>query len=369
MRRLIPLMVSPSKRSPAPAYLIHFVTSRCNARCPHCFIFEPGDPRFAGQDLTIEEIERFARSLGSSVYNVSLTGGEPFLRKDIADIAHAYLANSGAQVISLFSNGFFVDRAVTTMDRLSSEWPKRNFVFTTSIDHLGSEHDEYRRLSNGFEKALTSYESVRALDRPNIDLSVNLTVSRSNQDVLDEIYDYLVHERGVRTLACTLVRGNPLDPESAEVDPDEYRRFADRIDQGMKNGELDCFAGFRGASLVNAKSVLMRRLVEDTVADGYQTPCYAGRLLGVVYANGDVYPCEMLDTPMGNLRDTDMSMPQVWSSESATGIRDGIWETNCHCTYECAMTVNILFNPRFVPRLVVEAARQRFGDSISGASR
>jgi len=355
MLKLLPNIVD--KNADVPVYLIHFVTSQCNAKCPHCFIWGEGDPRFSGDALTLEQIQAMTKSMGRRLYNVCLTGGETFLRHDIEQICEAYLDNTGAQMIQLFTSGWFEDRAFKTIESLSRRYPSRNFAMVISIDDLHEGHNEYRRLKNGFEKALRTYERVRDLRRPNVNLDIGLTVSHANQERLDQIYDYLVKERGYRTLSCTLVRGVPLDPEQKNVDLENYKRFAERIDNGVKNGELDCFKGFAGADLLNAKSILMRELIPKTVTEGYQSPCYAGRLIGVVYANGDVYPCEILEKPIGNLKDHGMSLKDLWASAKAKEIRDWIWDTKCHCTHECFQTVNVLFNPKYYPKLLWEYAK------------
>jgi len=182
-------------------------------------------------------------------------------------------------------------------------------------------------------------------------------VSHANEDRLDAIYDYLILERGYRTLSCTLVRGDPLDPSTKNVDLANYERFSDRIANGIRTGELDCFQGFAGAGLLNAKSVVMRDLIPKIATEGFQSNCYAGRLMGVVYANGDVYPCEILEKPIGNLRDFDYSLPELWSSPKAAELRDWIWKTRCHCTHECFLTSNVLFNPRYYPKLLFEYSK------------
>ena len=355
MLKLLPHIAT--KTAEVPVYLIHFVTSKCNARCPHCFIFSENDPRFAGEALTLEQIVQLTKSLGRTLYNVCLTGGETFLRPDIEQICEAYLENTGAQVIQLFTNGWFEERAYSTIESLSRRYPGRNFTLVVSIDDLHDAHNDYRKLRNCFEKALRTYERVRDLRRRNVDLDIGLTVSHSNQDHLDEIYDFLVKERGYRTLSCTLVRGDPLDPKSKQVDLENYRRFADRLNEGQRSGELDGFKGFAGAELLNAKSVVMRELAPRIVREGYQSPCYAGRLIGVLYANGDVYPCEILDKPIGNVKDFGMSLREVWASNSARKVRDFIWDTKCHCTHECFQTVNLLFNPKYYPRLLWEYSK------------
>ncbi|MEK8024223.1 MAG: radical SAM protein [Candidatus Hydrogenedentota bacterium] len=357
MLKLLPHVFQSRKVARVPVYLIHFVTSRCNAKCPHCFIFAENDPRFDKNQMTLEEIDLMTRSIGKDLYNVSLTGGEIFLRKDMKEICECYLKNTGVQVIQLFTNGFFEERTVECLDYLSRTYPDRNFVMLTSIDDLHDAHNSYRKLSDGFNKALRTYERVRDLGRANIDLDIGLTVSHANEGHLDKIYDFLVRERKYRTLSCTLVRGNPLDPAMKTVDLNNYRLFSDRIASGMKTGELDCFKGFIGAGFLNAKSVIMRKLIPRTVEEGFQSNCYAGRLIGVTYSNGDVYPCEILEKPIGNLRDYGFSMPDLWASDKAGEIRDWIWDTKCHCTHECFMTMNILFNPVYYPKLLWEYSK------------
>jgi len=375
MRKLLPYIFKPGKTSRVPVYLIHFVTSRCNARCPHCFIFTEGDPRFDTDkdtgELSIDEITKMTQSMGSTAYNVSLTGGEIFLRKDIPEICDAYIRNTGVEVLQLFTNGFLVDRTVDCVDYLTREYPDTNFVMVTSIDDLHDAHNDYRKLKKGFERALQTYERLRDLERPNLDLDIGLTVSHANEDHLDEIYDFLVKEKGYRTLSCTLVRGDPLDPTTKEVDLTNYRRFSDRIAEGVRNGELDCFQGFAGAELLNAKSVVMRDLVPKTIEKGFQSNCYAGRLMGVIYSNGDVYPCELLDKPIGNLRDYDFSLSNLWASQKADEIRKWIWDTECHCTHECFLTSNIVFNPKYYPKLLWEYSKIKLqiGASSIAASR
>lgn len=358
MLKLLSHVASPTKIARVPVYLIHYVTSKCNARCPHCFIFNEGDTRFAGKALSADEIDKMTRSMGQDAYNVMLTGGETFLRKDIDDITNSYLENTGTQIIQFFTNGWFEDRAYNCLEYFSRTFPKRNFVMVVSIDDLHEAHNDYRRLKDGFERAMGTYNRVKALNRPNIDLDIGLTVNTANEDRLDEIYDYLVKERGVRTLSCTLVRGDPLDPASKDVTLENYERFSSRLNEGLSNGELDCFKGFPGSDLLNAKSSVMRTMIPKTIAEGFQSNCYAGRLNGVIYANGDVYPCELLeDKFLGNLREFDYSLPELWNSPKAKEVRDWIWESRCHCTHECFMTTNILFNPRHYPKLLWEYAK------------
>ena len=68
-----------------------------------------------------------------------------------------------------------------------------------------------------------------------------------------------------------------------------------------------------------------------------------------------MYPCELLiDRKLGNVREAGYDFRKIWFGEAAAGARKFIRETKCFCTYECFLTINILFNPRMMPAVLKE---------------
>ena len=90
-------------RKKTPISLIHFITNRCNARCSFCFIDFNNPKTFAGE-LTLEEIDKVTKNMGDTLLNVNFTGGEPFARKDILEIAKTYIRNTA---ITFFIKSFY----------------------------------------------------------------------------------------------------------------------------------------------------------------------------------------------------------------------------------------------------------------------
>ena len=85
----------------------------------------------------------------------------------------------------------------------------------------------------------------------------------------------------------------------------------------------------------------------------YVSPCHAAGLFGIVTASGMVYPCEILeDKLLGDLRKNEMNFMKIWNNKETAETKDFIKKTNCNCTYECALTYNILGNWRYQPRLI-----------------
>ena len=75
-----------------PVSIVHFLTNRCNARCSFCFI-DFDDPKTFRGELTLDEIDKMTKNMGETLLNVNFTGGEPFARKDIIEIAKLYIKN------------------------------------------------------------------------------------------------------------------------------------------------------------------------------------------------------------------------------------------------------------------------------------
>lgn len=74
-----------------PLYVQYYVTARCNLRCQQCNVIYANADQ---EECTTDQAERIAENLaaiGTSI--VLLTGGEPFIRNDIVDIAHAFVRN------------------------------------------------------------------------------------------------------------------------------------------------------------------------------------------------------------------------------------------------------------------------------------
>jgi MoaA/NifB/PqqE/SkfB family radical SAM enzyme len=86
----------------APVYSQFYVTARCNLTCEQCnIIYANSDVR----ECTIDEIKRIADNFSKmGVAIVLLTGGEPFARKDLPEIIHAF--ESRGVHVRMQTNGF-----------------------------------------------------------------------------------------------------------------------------------------------------------------------------------------------------------------------------------------------------------------------
>ncbi|HEY4482331.1 MAG TPA: radical SAM protein, partial [Candidatus Brocadiaceae bacterium] len=84
-----------------PVTLTIFVTSRCNAFCNHCFYWK--ELNNGKDDISISNLEKLANNL-NGLRQILLTGGEPFLRNELAEISKIF-HRKGVRAITIPTNG------------------------------------------------------------------------------------------------------------------------------------------------------------------------------------------------------------------------------------------------------------------------
>jgi hypothetical protein len=143
-----------------------------------------------------------------------------------------------------------------------------------------------------------------------------------------------------------------------ELDIRKYEALHDALERDNKARILSGYYKMPFSDVLNAKRIVRPRIIAKTVRERRcQIPCYAGGLGGAMFSEGQVLPCELhVDSVIGNVRDVDYDFKKLWFSPKGEEIRRCIRDTKCFCTYECFLTVNILFNPLVLPQVAREWA-------------
>ena len=345
------------KKGSSPIYLVLFVTERCNARCKHCLLADGVHKPQKSTELSIDEIEILTRKMDPLLFLMP-TGGEPFIRKDLGQIVELFYRNNGVKNVGIPTNGFFTERIVETVKYILDKCPNLDLGVDVSIDGIREKHDEIRGLPGLFDKAVMTYKELRKLEKiyPKFNANIETTVSSYNDNCLQDNYNYFVNELKAHTVFTLLTRDKPSDPASKFFDVNRYEAYAESMEKGIKERLLTGYKTFPFADVINAKRIVRHKHIAKTVRENrYLIPCYGGVLGAAIFSNGDVYPCELhTDLKLGNLRDCGFDFKAIWNNEKAQAARKLIRDGKCFCTYECFLTVNILFNPLLFPRILKE---------------
>ncbi len=295
------------------------------------------------------EIEKIAKSV-PHLLALSLTGGEPFLRADLAEIASIFSRFTSIANLQIPTNGFLTDKIVKISQEISECCRKdMRIVVAVSLDDLEERHDAIRQVPGIWDKAIETIKQLKELEKQfsNFSVSSCITINRSNQERVGELMDFLKNELKVKDIGVNLIRSEVKDMSLKEVDIKYYDDVNSKIREDFLRGTYRQKKPSIIRRILSSRQYVGSRLISETYSQGrYITPCYAGSLLAILRENGDIYPCEMLNLKMGNLRDFDFNLKKLWHSGPAEEVRKKIKKMKCFCTYECAMTLNTLFNPR-----------------------
>lgn len=369
------------KKGQLPVYLVYFISDICNAKCKHCLLADGAHPNWekpslalTKQQLTLEEIDKVSASLGKgSLMFLLPTGGEPFLRKDIGEVIKIFHKNTGVPNVGIPTNGSMTARTVSIVTDVLESCPGLDLHIDVSLDGIGQDHDDLRVMPGLFDKAIVTYKALRDLEKSykNFSVQIETTVSSYNDSKLFENYEWFRENLEVDTVFTLLTRGKPKEPSAKFFDVEKYEEYAELMERDYKSGSLKGYDTFPMADVINAKRIVRHKLIAEIVrTNRYQTPCYAGNLGACLFANGDTYPCELLtDRRLGNVRDVGYDFKKIWFSKEADDARRFIRDSKCFCTYECFLTVNILFNPRMLMKVFKEWAilkARRYGRKLLG---
>lgn len=330
-----------------PLQLIFFVTSQCNLRCRHCFYWKelncPGK-----KELTLKEIKKVARNSKLNLMWLCLTGGEPFLREDLAEIASAFCQYGEVANISIPTNAQLKERTFEAAEKMLELHPDTYISINVSLDGLEKTHDRIRGTPGAFARAVDTFWKLKDLKNrfPNFGLSVQTVVLSENQDELRNLYFFVRDSLKPDYMNLNLVRGSPTDVRLRDVNIRYYKELVDLMWGDVKSGKWRYFE-FPFSKLALARNFVLYEYIAKTFREERRfLPCYSSKLSGVISEEGDVYPCEILeDAKIGNLREADYNVSKLWFSKRNRKLQERIAK-GCFCTYECAMSVNTLFNPK-----------------------
>lgn len=354
-------MYSPLRHIPSifrkgrPIQLTFFVTRKCNAACPWCFYLKSADAPVAGEELSLDEIDRLSRSLGRLLW-VAYSGGEVFLRSDVADISAIFHDRNKPRVMLYPTNGLMPEMIRDRTERILARCPNSAIVVKLSLDGIGEDHDVLRKSPHAFDRAMETWRLLGKLRERhgNLELGINTVFLSENQDRMDEIIDFVAGLKVRGTHTISMVRGNLRDESYKAVDYEKYRRAIARLEGDLKGGTTGIHR-FSGGRLKAAQDILQRRLIHRTlVEDRRVAPCYSGRLNLVLTETGVLHPCEILGQSLGNVRDHGYDIDRMLRTTRASEVLGPIAAGACHCTHECSFIMNTLFNPRLYPALLRE---------------
>lgn len=310
------------------------ITSRCNLRCRYCYFFD--NPEVSYQDLPTEEWLQFIDELGRcGVMNVSLAGGEAFLRKDLPRLLKALVTNR--MRFSILSNGTLINDDIS---EFISGTNRCDYV-QVSVDGSCADVHDICRGKGSFSSAI---RGIRILQKYNIPVTVRMTIHRHNVHDLENTALFLLEELDLEEFSTNAsgfigsCRKTGSDLLLTVKERQTAMSTLSRLSR-MYEDRITAQAGPLADARFWSRMESARRLKAPAFDNGgHLTGCGCTKDSIAVRADGTIVPCSMLaHLELGRInRD---SLTEVWQKNkalSALRLRNHISLSNFAYCSDCS---------------------------------
>ncbi len=296
------------------------VTWQCNARCKACTVWE-----IEKEDYMLPK--HYAKL--PQLKDINITGGEPFLRKDLVeviDVIHKH--NKNARLV-FSSNGMLSNLIVDKVKEIKKKLGARMGI-RISIDGIEKIHERSRGITGAFDKAMTTIEKLKQLEVN--DLGLAFTLADDNIDQLEKVYD-LSKNLKIQFTFCGITHNSEvLFGENVNKPLWDFEKLQQQLTLFTKK----CLCSYNIKSWYRA--FYHAGIYYHAKTGKRNIPCEAGKAFFYMHPNGDIFPDMVLNKKFGNLE--KQTFEDIWFGNNAQEFRKWISNIN-NCQKHCWMVCTV----------------------------
>lgn len=346
MNRLCSLLAAirrNQRRQPClPRFLTYLVTFACNARCTMCDSWQ----KMSSNDLSLDEIRAIFAQL-PPMDMVRLSGGEPFLRSDLAEIARAAQELLRPFMLHITTNGLLTKRIIEFCETRDKHMP---LYLLISLDGMAEKHNQVRGVPGAWDAAVRTLRALAPKQRMlNLHLAVNQTiVDTEGCQQYAQLREFLrplgVQHNVVMAYDASATYSRE---EAVNIAPTEIGKFTTfgkfshfQLDSLLREVEKDC-RGYAFSHRIAKRYYLTGLRQRLLYQHAYPNPpCVALSSHIRLLPDGTIPTCQFNTIPIGNVR--QQRFAEIWSAPPARKQRQ--WVQRCPgCWAECEVLPNAFY--------------------------
>lgn len=339
-----------------PIKLTIALTYRCQSRCKHCSIWKLYDqnPERCKDEAHLSLYLKLLEDLRSNILWLEFTGGEAFLRTDIAEIVGFALERTGIFAAGITSNGLNHGLILERVLQILAKSRGKQLVIGISLD---GDPDTYRQVRglDGFDSAMSTFLHLRQLASSfsNLRPHIAYTINRFNVGEFQNFYSLLSEKYGIGISEISFAIEHPFGyyfQDQMPIVKNTLERFGKRALNDLQ--VILHLKHDHRFDRLNATSLFydyyLKSIPTYLKDPSHQIiPCTAGKNSAFIDPYGNVYPCTMMNTVIGSLKKDDFRT--VWESEKRCLAMQNVKLGKCpSCWTPCEAQPSWLLNLGFV---------------------
>ncbi len=362
-----PLRVAYVNKFKTLRWVTLFITNYCNARCQHCFYWKELNTK--KPELSTEELNKTFGSLVHRLNTVRLSGGEPFLRKDLPEFFLYLDARKITTKMGIPTNGMI--RMLPPLEQMLAGSRFTHLNVSVSLDGMENRHNEFRGVRGGFALAMENLREMVKLEKhfPRFNVSASVSLVRdlvhrngNGRSEAEDLIEYLRNDIGVRSIGYDHIRSAGEDvfslppginsqfappPKIGETeDGNRHKRSGNiQLDVDEMEEVNERLLKYESNDTLRLNHRRMQLQVEIKRSRSRIVDCMAGTVDCVIYPDGAVAACEFT-TPFANLHDFRYNLRELWLSPAAEQQR--ALTRKCACTHPCHLSDSMAYDTKFL---------------------
>ena len=301
------------------------LTYKCNSKCKTCKIWKL--KKLFEKELKTEEWIKIIKSFGKSPFWITLSGGEPFLRKDLEEIVNAINQYNQPRIITIPTNGII--NSSKRIEVMLKSLDECTLIINFSLDGIGKLHDFLRGVNGNWKKLLRMYKDVKKLKKKyeNLIVGVHTVLSKWNIDHIPKLYTYVKNKLKPDQYIAELAEnrkelqnlGEKIAPPSEKAA--KILEFLSQKTQEERWEKISRLTKIFRIKYYNyVKNLLLKRQEYIT--------SYAGFASVHLTPLGEVWDCAVEGNELGKLEEFDYNFKKLWKSKKAEAVRRKVKKTH-----------------------------------------
>ncbi len=322
------------------------VTYLCNSKCRACNIWKKykENPKKIKEELKLEEIKKIFNDSKylKNLNSISLTGGEPFLRKDFVELCGFFIKKYPSVGINIPTNSINLNLILNKLKEIVRRYNPKKLNINVSLDGIKKTHDRMRGISGSYDDTLKLIDCIKKI--PSISVGINFTIMPENYKDILKVYKFSKKKKIF--FSCQFGQISECYYENFKnLERFKWTKGKLKDVEEKINLIINDYKKSKNTPPCDKEIYFLSNMIKYQKNSKRTLKCYSGINSCFIDPYGDIFPCIILNNKLGNAKN---GFDKIWFSEKAKRARRFIKNKKCSCWTPCETYNSLDYNRELI---------------------